>query len=139
MEDSSHDRNDAQIAGHVGEEIIVVSGLPRSGASLMMQMLAASGIEPVTDRRREADADNPRGYFEIEAIKQLRQNASWLADATLTVRYASLFAEPLVASQSVGEFLGGELNIAAMAAAVDPMLYRNRIRRYSVCASIDLA
>ena len=81
MEDSSHDRNDAPIAGRVSEEIIVVSGLPRSGTSLMMQMLAAGGIEPVTDRQREADADNPRGYFEIEAIKQLKQDASWLADA----------------------------------------------------------
>lgn len=81
MEDSSHGRNDAPIAGSVGEEIIVVSGLPRSGASLMMQMLVAGGIEPVTDRGREADADNPRGYFEIEAIKQLKQEASWLAEA----------------------------------------------------------
>ena len=64
-----------------GDEIIIVSGLPRSGTSLMMQMFAAAGIEPVTDRCREADADNPRGYFELEAAKRLKQESAWLADA----------------------------------------------------------
>lgn len=64
-----------------GDEIIIVSGLPRSGTSLMMQMFAAGGVEPVTDRCREADADNPRGYFELEAVKRLKQESAWLADA----------------------------------------------------------
>jgi len=52
-------------------EVVVVSGQPRSGTSLMMQMLQAGGLEIVTDARREADADNPRGYWEWEAIKSL--------------------------------------------------------------------
>ncbi len=44
-------------------EIIIVSGLPRSGTSLMMQMLDQGGIEAVTDNVRTADTDNPRGYY----------------------------------------------------------------------------
>ncbi len=59
-------------------EIIVVSGLPRSGTSLMMQMLDAGGIEVVTDHVRSADVDNPRGYFEFEKAKQVQRDASWL-------------------------------------------------------------
>lgn len=61
--------------------ITVVSGLPRSGTSLMMQMLAAGGVPPLTDQRRNADESNPRGYFEYEAVKQLRNDRSWLANA----------------------------------------------------------
>lgn len=59
-------------------EIIVVSGLPRTGTSLMMQMLEGGGIEVVTDRLRTADIDNPRGYYEHEAVKSIKQDASWL-------------------------------------------------------------
>jgi hypothetical protein len=59
-------------------EIIVVSGLPRSGTSLMMQMLDRAGIEVVTDRMREADSDNPRGYYEFERVKKIKTDASWL-------------------------------------------------------------
>ncbi len=62
-------------------ELIVVSGLPRSGTSLMMQMLASGGIEVLTDVVREADVDNPRGYFEFERVKKLKEDASWIPDA----------------------------------------------------------
>ena len=58
--------------------ITIVSGLPRSGTSLMMQMLTAGGIPPMTDQQRVADDDNPRGYFELEKVKQLRQDKSWV-------------------------------------------------------------
>ena len=51
--------------------ITIVSGLPRSGTSLMMQMLVAGGMTPLADGERQADADNPRGYLEWERIKQL--------------------------------------------------------------------
>jgi len=61
--------------------ITVVSGLPRSGTSLMMQMLTAGGIPPLTDALRSADDDNPRGYFELEKVKLLRQDRSWLPEA----------------------------------------------------------
>jgi hypothetical protein len=61
-------------------EIIIVSGLPRSGTSLMMQILEAGGIEVVTDRRRAADVDNPRGYHEFERVKKLKEDTSWLPE-----------------------------------------------------------
>src|SRR5262249_34446450 len=62
-------------------EIIIVSGLPRSGTSVMMQMLESGGVEVVTDRVRAADADNPRGYYEWEQVKRIKQDASWLSQA----------------------------------------------------------
>ena len=52
-------------------DLVIVTGLPRSGTSLMMQMLAAGGLEPMTDGQRQPDADNPRGFLEWEEIKQL--------------------------------------------------------------------
>ena len=61
--------------------ISIVSGLPRCGTSLMMQMLAAGGMPVLTDGLRKADADNPRGYFELEKVKQIKKNSSWLSDA----------------------------------------------------------
>ena len=61
--------------------ITIVSGLPRSGTSLMMQMLEAGGLPPLTDGERTADDDNPRGYYEYEAVKSTRQDPSWLAAA----------------------------------------------------------
>jgi hypothetical protein len=61
--------------------ITIVSGLPRSGTSLMMQMLAAGGMSVVTDGERRADADNPRGYFEWERIKLLPKQPDCIAEA----------------------------------------------------------
>jgi hypothetical protein len=62
------------------EEIIVVSGLPRSGTSMMMKMLAAGGVELLTDELRKADEDNPQGYYELEQVKSLEKNSAWLAE-----------------------------------------------------------
>jgi hypothetical protein len=182
--------------------ITVVSGLPRSGTSLMMQMLSAGGSIVLTDDHRAPNEDNPRGYFEFEPVKNLIQDVSWLplargkcvkiisqllvelpatetyrivimqrdvnevlasqeamiarrggrayssaalSDAfivhlnklklwlaeqdnisTLYVDYASTIAAPLAAAEQVNKFLGGHLNGLAMAAQVDPMLYRHR-------------
>jgi hypothetical protein len=62
--------------------ITVVSGLPRSGTSMMMKMLEAGGIPPVTDEIREADEDNPKGYYEFERVKQMDQgDTTWVNDA----------------------------------------------------------
>lgn len=61
-------------------EIIIVSGLPRSGTSVMMQLLDAGGIPTVTDNLRAADPDNPRGYYEFEKVKQIDRDASWLPE-----------------------------------------------------------
>lgn len=65
-----------------GQPIIVVSGLPRSGTSMMMKMLEEGGLSVVTDELRGADTDNPNGYFELEAVKQLSVgNVAWLSNA----------------------------------------------------------
>jgi Sulfotransferase domain len=183
-------------------EIIIVSGLPRSGTSLMMQMLASGGLETVTDNIRAADTDNPRGYYELEKVKKIKDDASWLPGTrgkafkmvsqllfdlppseryriifmerdldemlvsqevmlqrrnhepaprdeikrafmkhlerlrdwlveqpnmdVLYVRYADLIDRPEEQAGRVSEFLRGKADAKAMAAAVDPALYRNR-------------
>lgn len=62
--------------------ITVVSGLPRSGTSMMMKVLDAGGIPPVQDGIRAADEDNPQGYYEFERVKRLdKGDTAWLAEA----------------------------------------------------------
>ncbi|CAN5740496.1 hypothetical protein BH20VER1_BH20VER1_15120 [soil metagenome] len=184
--------------------ITTVSGLPRSGTSLMMQMLAAGGVPPLTDGLRTADESNPRGYYEFERVKQLRSDQAWLEQArghavkiihlllrelpvdgrfqyrvllmrrpiaeilssqrvmlerqskqsadpgVLAKVYAAQLADveqwmtqhgcfsvcaidhqraihsPAEVAGEVARFLGGNLDTAAMAACVDPALYRQR-------------
>lgn len=184
--------------------ITVVSGLPRSGTSLMMKMLEAGGLPPLTDHIRSADEDNPRGYYEFERVKKLKEDRAWLPEArgravkvisallahlpadyeyrvifmrrnmseilasqrqmlmrrgqpadaisdaemaalfdrhlqqietwlagqpnmrALYVNYNELVAAPLAGAQRVNAFLGGRLDVEAMAAAVDTGLHRQR-------------
>ncbi|MEP7015239.1 MAG: sulfotransferase family protein [Verrucomicrobiota bacterium] len=184
--------------------ITVVSGLPRSGTSLMMQMLAAGGVPPLTDELRVADESNPRGYLEFDPVKRLRSDHSWLDQARgksvkiihlllpelpvggaytyrvvfmqrpieevlasqrtmlarqgkiagndavlarvyssqleqtekwlashaeftrLPLSYHSVLKNPAAAAQEINDFLEGELDVFAMAAAVDPALHRER-------------
>ncbi len=184
--------------------VTVVSGLPRSGTSMLMRMLDAGGIPPVTDGRRVADEDNPRGYYELEAVKRLPEAAQWLDQApgravkvisalleklpagfryrvvflerdlaevlasqrrmlvrrgeptdrvddramagffarhvdavlakarardgmqVLVVRHADILGDPASAARGLDAFLGGGLDLQAMAAAVDPALWRQR-------------
>lgn len=193
-------------SGNRGEPIVVVSGLPRSGTSMMMRMLEAGGVSVLSDGERAADIDNPKGYFELERIKNLEKETdkSYLraargkavkvisflikdlpdendyrvvfmrrdldevlasqqkmidrlgsADtdaeaaamkeafrndiarvrvlsrrranfALCEVRYQDAIADPAAASRAVNAFLGGQLDEAAMRAAVDASLYRNR-------------
>lgn len=61
--------------------ITIVTGLPRSGTSMMMKMLEAGGLPIYQDGMRPADADNPKGYYEAERVKDLAQDASWLPEA----------------------------------------------------------
>lgn len=91
-----------------GDEIVIVSGLPRSGTSMLMQMLAAGGLPILTDGNRAADEDNPRGYLEYEPARRPAAGSGWLMDArgkavkivaqllpalTATHRYRVIFAE----------------------------------------------
>ena len=185
--------------------VTVVSGYPRSGTSLMMQMLAAGGLAVLVDDVHRTDEHNPRGYYEYGAALRLGregETTDWVAEArgkavkviayqlrhlpahleyrvifmrrtiaevlaswdkmgltradcalserervlsfkaeyavyeaqlqrrpnmrVLYVQYNDVVADPVGAAGSVAEFLGLELDVAAMAASVDPALYRNR-------------
>jgi hypothetical protein len=191
-----------------GRPIVVVSGLPRSGTSMIMKMLEAGGLPVLTDGLRTADEDNPKGYYEVERVKNLAQEAdkAWLAEArgkglkvisyllkslpstfnyrvvfirrdleevlasqrkmlarrgetedtppermralfeddlwrasyqlkrrpefeTIELHYSAVLARPLEEARRLAAFLGGGLDPEAMAAAVDPQLYRNRASR----------
>jgi hypothetical protein len=84
------------------EPVIVVSGLPRSGTSMAMQMLAAAKIPIVTDGVREPGEDNPRGYFEYERVKALhreKEDRGWLEQARgKAIKIISFFLKDLPAS-----------------------------------------
>jgi hypothetical protein len=62
--------------------LTIVSGLPRSGTSMMMRMLETGGMPVLVDNIRVADDDNPGGYYEFEPVKQTKQDASWLKQAS---------------------------------------------------------
>jgi hypothetical protein len=64
----------------MSEEIIVVTGLPRSGTSLMMQILEKVPLEIMTDELRKSDVNNPEGYYELEAVKGIVRNNQFLND-----------------------------------------------------------
>jgi hypothetical protein len=61
--------------------LTIVTGLPRSGTSMLMQMLAAAGVPLLHDEIRQPDAHNPQGYFEYEPVKRLHADVSWLPAA----------------------------------------------------------
>lgn len=62
--------------------VVIVSGLPRSGTSMMMKMLEAGGQAILTDNLREADANNPKGYYEFERVKNMKDgDLAWMSEA----------------------------------------------------------
>lgn len=64
------------------QPVVVVSGLPRSGTSMMMKMLEAGGLATVQDGIRKADENNPKGYYEFERVKKLKEgDFGWVASA----------------------------------------------------------
>jgi hypothetical protein len=76
--------------------ISIVSGLPRSGTSMMMKMLLAGGMKVLTDNLRTADEDNPEGFFEFEKVKQLDKESAWLEDsAGKAIKIVSAFLKHL--------------------------------------------
>jgi len=62
--------------------VTIVTGLPRSGTSLMMQLLNKSSLEILSDGIRQKDISNPEGYYELEAVKGIVRDNSFLKDAT---------------------------------------------------------
>lgn len=84
------------------EPIVIVSGLPRSGTSMMMKMLEAGGLEVLTDHQRTADENNPKGYYEFERVKKLKDgDTGWVADARgKVVKVITALLEYLPAAES---------------------------------------
>lgn len=94
--------NQAQAQPSGAQPVVVVSGLPRSGTSMMMKMLEAGGLPVLIDGLRSADSDNPEGYYEFERVKALdKGDTAWLADARgQAVKVISALLEFLPADQS---------------------------------------
>ena len=107
-----------------GAPIIVVSGLPRSGTSMLMKMLEAGGIEIVSDRIRTADEDNPKGYYELEKVKELdkTENKSWLNELRgKAVKIISYFLKDLPNTNNY-KVIFMERNFREMIASQNKML-----------------
>lgn len=66
---------------HLKNSLVIVSGLPRSGTSMMMKMLDAAGLPILTDNIRTADDDNPKGYYEFERVKKIKEDKAWIPEA----------------------------------------------------------
>jgi hypothetical protein len=113
------------------EFIIVVSGLPRSGTSMMMKMLEAGGLPPLTDNLRIADDDNPKGYYEFERVKKMPDgDISWLDEQTnfsvIYLDFNAMLADPTKYARQVNQFLDNSLNPQEMVEVINPNLYRQR-------------
>ena len=122
-----------------GSFVTLVSGLPRSGTSMMMQMLHAGGIPAVTDNIRLADKDNERGYYELEAVKRTKDDASWLRDApgkAVKVIYLLLYDLPTDYTYRV---IFMNRNLDEVLASQRAMLERRRAKRSQCVPGRDAA
>ena len=70
-----------EMSGTLDETVVLVSGMPRSGTSMIMQMLVAGGLPALTDEKRIADDDNQKGYFEYEPVKAISRQVKWMPEA----------------------------------------------------------
>lgn len=114
-------KNQKQIKNN---QIIIVSGLPRSGTSMLMRMLEAGGMEILTDEIRKADTDNPKGYYEFELVKKLETDKSWLPKAKgKVVKVISMLLQHLP-SDNTYKVLFLKRNIQEVLASQKQMLIR---------------
>ena len=107
-----------------GDPIIIVSGLPRSGTSMLMKMLEAGGIEIASDEIRTADDDNPKGYYELEKVKELdkSEDKSWLTEFRgKAVKIISYFLKDLPKTNNY-KIIFIERNLQEMIASQNKML-----------------
>jgi len=123
---------------HARAVVTVVSGLPRSGTSLAMQMLRAGGVPLLTDAMRPPDADNPSGYLEYAPVLRTATDASWVAQApgkAVKVIYALLRQLPagfeyrvLWMRRRLGDVIASqERMLVRRGAPVDAALSRERL------------
>jgi len=107
-----------------GDPIIIASGLPRSGTSMLMKMLEAGGIKIATDEIRSADYDNPKGYYELEKVKELdkSEDKSWLPELRgKAVKIISYFLKNLPKTNNY-KIIFIERNLQEMIASQNKML-----------------
>ena len=108
------------------ETITVVSGLPRSGTSLMMQLLVAAGWLPLTDGKRLPDEDNPRGYFEWDKARELAKDSAWMPQARGKVVKVVAQLLPFLPAGEHYNVVFMERNLAEVVASQSAMLARQR-------------
>ena len=114
------------------EYITLVSGLPRSGTSMMMKMLEAGGMALVTDGIRTADEDNPEGYYEFERVKKIEHDRTWLPEARgKVVKMISALLKHLPADE--------QFRIVFMRRKIDEVLRSQRKMLERRGKSVDLA
>lgn len=107
-----------------GNIITIVSGVPRSGTSMMMKMLEAGGMGVVQDGIRKADEDNPRGYYEFEKVKDIVEDSSWLEIAkgkVIKILFNFLYHLP---SDNQYKIIFMQRNMAEIIASQNKMLER---------------
>jgi Sulfotransferase family len=108
-------------------KVIVVSGLPRSGTSMMMKMLAEGGLSAVEDSLREADEDNPNGYFELESSKDLKTgDKRWLFDAPGKVVKIISYLLEFLPDELTYDIIFMEREIGEVLASQQKMLLRRK-------------
>jgi len=118
----------------LSECLLVVTGLPRSGTSMVMQMLAAGGIRILSDERRAPDEDNPRGYLEFEPVKNLRTDSQWLVE---TKGKAIKIVAPLLSALPAGlacRAILCERDLEEVLDSQERMLQRRNARRPATAA-----
>jgi hypothetical protein len=111
----------------VSTAITVVSGLPRSGTSMMMRMLDAGGMPICTDNIRQANEDNPNGYFELEKIKQLEADATWLKQERGRAVKAISALLPLLPADNFYDVIFMRRDMAEILASQKKMLQRRGV------------
>lgn len=112
--------------------ITVVSGLPRSGTSLMMQLLEANGFDILTDKVRAADESNPRGYFEYEKVKSLMKDNSWLHEAEGKAVKVIAQLIPWLSPEYSYNIIFMERDIDEILSSQDKMLERTGVKKPGV-------
>ena len=116
------------VSDYATSVVVVVTGLPRSGTSMMMRMLEAGGMQVLVDGIRKADVDNPNGYYEYEPVKSLKHDSSWVQSAhgkAVKIIYLFMYYLPSSLSYNV---IFMRRSMAEIVASQDEMLRRQGTR-----------
>ncbi|NLV45664.1 MAG: sulfotransferase [Candidatus Hydrogenedentes bacterium] len=103
---------------------VIVSGLPRSGTSMMMRMLDAGGLPLLVDAERPPDTDNPLGYYEFAPVKRLREDASWMPEAAGRAVKVLSFLLPAIPPYVHGHIIFMERDMEEVLASQRAMVVR---------------